>query len=94
MQTAYGESIICGSSSKSTEHTDRFTKDAKTRSSETTVKLWERAMDLFRQQRYEDSKSLYETYIKANPNNFEAIGQYVSYRTLVLVRKFAAQQKN
>ena len=41
-------------------------------------KVWHRAITLFRNERYAESKELYETYISLNPENWNARGQYVS----------------
>ena len=55
----------------------KSTKDRKQNHEDDAANLWNAAKDLFREERFEESKVLYETYIKANPTNFEAMGQYV-----------------
>ena len=39
-------------------------------------------MELFRKQLFEESKPFYEKYIKENPTNHRAMGQYVSWFAL------------
>ena len=61
-----------------------ITHENKEKSDQKLHDLWKKATAMFRKKRFDESKILYETYIKANPLNMEAKGQYVSrkYRTL------------
>ena len=43
----------------------------------TDLAKWEKAILLFKASRFLESKAMFESYIKANPNNLEASGQYV-----------------
>ena len=40
--------------------------------------LWGRATNLFRNQRYQEARKIYEILIRKYPQNLEAKGQYVS----------------
>ena len=50
--------------------------------------MWTRAIDLFKNQRYKESKVEYEAYLKLSPQNLEAKGQYVRTDTLFVVYYF------
>ena len=45
---------------------------------ESEADIWHRAINLFRNQQFEESKKLYERLLHVNPENLEAKGQYVS----------------
>jgi len=63
-------------------------------SEESKADMWNRATNLFRNQRFEESKKLYEKILFFSPENLEAKGQYVRKRYRALKKTEAIISKN